>query len=186
MKVKLYSDAYSRSIRKHYKGMPPQYAAPPSAHEYWGAIQKMQGESLDIETRYLFADQYNAACGQRIFDYQIESIDYEGNSGLEERHNVMRGERGLLPFAEQRAKDTRREEKRAMYRARREQEKQRKRDMRAISDWLLANVSTVTSRQKASAWASLITRAKDYDRNAPITDNRINGIEFDIPAPCSL
>lgn len=59
-------------------------------------------------------------------------------------------------------------------------------DIQAIATWLLANVPTVTSEQQATTWASIVVLGQDYDRTQPITDNRVAGFVFDMPAPAEL
>lgn len=60
-------------------------------------------------------------------------------------------------------------------------------DTMAIAQWLFENVPTLDSdRQRAYAWAMLITMRLAYDRNKPILNNSIEGYHFDIPAPETL
>ena len=59
------------------------------AHKYRLALQKLGGRWVNVETDYIFRDQYNTAT-LRIMDVNVEKIDYEGDILLEIRHKAMR------------------------------------------------------------------------------------------------
>lgn len=65
---------------------------------------------------------------------------------------------------------------------------QRDIDTKRIANWLewSAPVELSMTSTQAQSIAYLVTTQGKYDRTQPITDNRIAGIAFDIPAPATL
>ena len=59
-------------------------------------------------------------------------------------------------------------------------------DAKRIAIWLLDNVSIVYDETQALSIGEIITHSGRYNRNVPIEDNRLCGVEFTIPAPATL
>lgn len=65
---------------------------------------------------------------------------------------------------------------------------QRDLDTKRISQWLndFGPIELGLDEARAEAIAQIITMQGNFNRNEPITDNRIAGIEFTIPVPADL
>ena len=59
------------------------------AYHYRLALQKLKGRWVQVETDYIFNNQYNTP-ELRVMDENVEKIDYEGDTVLEIRHKAMR------------------------------------------------------------------------------------------------
>lgn len=64
--------------------------------------------------------------------------------------------------------------------------RQRDKDQAKIAEWLLDNVRNIVTKEQADGIALFIVTLGHYDRNLPIPDNRLSGVEFTIPAPATL
>jgi len=82
MKLRIKGDAGSIFIRNHYKGMNPQYCMPEVTREYADKITAIQGMTIEVETKYLWGDQFNTAPIEGISDCGLRILDFKGEKSI--------------------------------------------------------------------------------------------------------
>ena len=82
MKLKIKKDAGTIFIRNHYNGMRPEYCAPMSVREFADKISAIQGMTIDVETKYLWDNQFNTAPIEGISDTGLRILDFEDEGSV--------------------------------------------------------------------------------------------------------
>lgn len=101
MKLKIKKDAGTIYIRNLYKGMRPDYCAPKEAREFGDKITAVQGNTIDVETRYLWDNQFNTAPIEGISKNGLRILDFEDEESIiEEVIDDVRPHRSKCPYCE--------------------------------------------------------------------------------------
>jgi len=79
MKLKIKKNAGTIYIQNHYKGMPPGYCIPSTVREFGDKITAIQGMTIEVETKYLWDDQFNTAPIEGITELGLRIPDYKGD-----------------------------------------------------------------------------------------------------------
>ena len=82
MKLKIKKDAGTIFIQNHYKGMRPDYCAPKVTRDYADMITAIQGMTIDVETEYLWDNQFNTAPIKGISENGLRILDFEGEESI--------------------------------------------------------------------------------------------------------
>ena len=79
MRLKIKENAGNIYHKNYNKGKSPEHYMPAVTREYADKITAIQGMTIEIETKYLWDDQFNTApiegiseCGLRILDFKGE------------------------------------------------------------------------------------------------------------------
>ena len=82
MRLKIKDDAGTIYIRNLYKGMRPDYCAPPEARKFGDKITAIQGMTIEVETQYLWDDQFNTAPIEGISESGLRILDFKGEESI--------------------------------------------------------------------------------------------------------
>ena len=82
MKLKIKKDAGTIYIRNLYKGMRPDYCAPKEARGFGDKITAIQGMTIEVETRYLWDNQFNTAPIEGVSESGLRILDFEGEESI--------------------------------------------------------------------------------------------------------
>lgn len=82
MKLKIKEDAGTIFLRNHYKGMRPDYCAPATIRDFADKITAIQGMTIDVETQYLWDDQFNTAPIEGISETGLRILDFKGERSI--------------------------------------------------------------------------------------------------------
>jgi len=95
MKLKIKEDAGTIFLHKHYKNMSPHYCAPAIVRVYADKITAIQGMTIEVETRYLWDDQFNTVPIEGISKLGLRILDFKGEKSIIEE--IIDDERPLRP-----------------------------------------------------------------------------------------
>ncbi len=91
MKLKIKEDAGNIYAKNYYKGKSSTCCMPAVTREYADKITAIQGMTIEIETQYLWDDQFNTAPIEGISETGLRILDFEGErSIIEEVLNDVR------------------------------------------------------------------------------------------------
>lgn len=95
MRIRIHSDARARYVKEHSARGGWQQVC--TVNWEWALqLDRIEGQWLRVETKIIFADQYNTSRipgvskqGMRIMGSSVAEVDYEGDARLEEMHRQM-------------------------------------------------------------------------------------------------
>lgn len=82
MKLRIKEDAGSIFLQNHYKGKPPQHCTPATVRDYADKITAIQGITIEIETKYLWDDQFNTAPIEGISKNGLRILDFKSEKSI--------------------------------------------------------------------------------------------------------
>jgi len=82
MKLKIKEDAGTIFLHNQYKGMRPDYCMPTITREFADKITAIQGMTIEVETKYLWDDQFNTAPIEGISENGLRILDFKGEKSI--------------------------------------------------------------------------------------------------------
>ena len=82
MQLKIKKDAGNIYANNHYSGKGTQYCMPAVTREYADKITAIQGMTIEVETKYLWGDQFNTAPIEGISDCGLRILDFKGELSI--------------------------------------------------------------------------------------------------------
>ena len=82
MQLKIKEDAGSIYVKNYYKGKSPQCCMPAVTREYADKITAIQGMTIEVETQYLWDDQFNTAPIEGISETGLRILDFKGEKSI--------------------------------------------------------------------------------------------------------
>ena len=82
MKLKIKKDAGTIFVRDHNRGKPASYCMPPVTCEFADKITAIQGMTIDVETRYLWDNQFNTAPIEGVSKNGLRILDFKEDKSI--------------------------------------------------------------------------------------------------------
>ena len=82
MELKIKEDAGTIYAGNHYRGWGSQYCVPAVTREYADKITAIQGMTIEVETKFLWDDQFNTAPIEGISDCGLRILDFKGEKSI--------------------------------------------------------------------------------------------------------
>jgi len=82
MQLKIKEDAGNIFFKNHYKDRHPEHCMPAVTREYANMITAIQGMTIEVETEYLWDDQFNTVPIEGVSDNGLRILDFKGELSI--------------------------------------------------------------------------------------------------------
>jgi len=82
MKLLIKKNAGTIYMKNHYRGKSPEYVMSHEARSFGEMITAIEGMEIEVETEYLWDNQYNTAPIEGISENGLRILDFKGDESI--------------------------------------------------------------------------------------------------------